>query len=383
MKRAAQIIRKFNDEIMDSWSKTVKKEVEASRISSNLALRNQLPHVLEDIAEIMDRYEGFEEIKNEERYEEIISNSIDHGRHRAASSKYTVEQILHEYIIFHKTLTDFLRKNDAYTAEVGILLKYTLETAMLNSAGSFTKALQEMRNKLVGTLAHDIRNPVSAAYLAIEMMDYSEGEERLQRLQKLGLRSLKKSLELMEGMLDAITVKAGEGITMNFENVDLMRDVKWVYSEASEIYTNDIHIETDIQELNGIFDGTAIRRILENLVSNAVKHGAKNSAITIKVKEFPEKVSLSVHNFGNPIPQDKQEGIFDFLNSSKKESAGKLKSWGMGLTLIKAVAEAHGGSVELESNEGKGTTFSIMLHKYKNKPGKVRSKLNFSESPAE
>ncbi|WP_373055691.1 sensor histidine kinase [Zunongwangia sp. H14] len=379
MKRAAKIIRTHSDKIMNIWEKTVKEEVEASRSSTNLALRNQLPHVLEDVAEIMDRYDEFEQIKNNERYEEIISNSIDHGRHRASSSKYTVKQILHEYIVFHMTLTDVLRQHDAYTAEVGILLKYTLETAMLNSAASFTDALQEMRSKLVGTLAHDMRNPVSAAYLAIEMMDHAEGKDKLQKLQKLSLRSLKKALELMEGLLDAITVKAGEGITFNFTEADLMQDIDWVYSEASEIYSNAIFMETNTKELKGVFDGTAIRRILENLVSNAVKHGGKNSPVTIKVEELSEKIKLSVHNMGNPIPVEKQKNIFEFLNTTKDNEAGRLKSWGMGLTLIKAVAEAHGGTVEVESSEIKGTTFTIVLDKNKNSPGKVNSKLNFSE----
>ena len=151
MKTAADIIKTNSNRIMKSWEDRVIKVIPAAQDSSNLALRNQLPNVLDDISEILSRYNGFLEIENNEKYDEIIKNSLDHGRHRATSSHYTVRQILEEYVIFHRVLTDLLVKNDVYTKEVGIVLKYTLETAMLTSASSFTDSLQEMREKLVGT----------------------------------------------------------------------------------------------------------------------------------------------------------------------------------------------------------------------------------------
>ncbi len=378
MERAAEILQKYDDHIMEVWEKRVREEISASRSTSPLALRNQLPHVLDDIAIIMNRYKDFEEVKSNEKYGEIIANSTDHGRHRATSSSYTVKQILQEYMVFHRTLTDVLREHEAYTTEVGILLKYTLETAMLNSADSFNNSLEDMRHKLVGTLAHDMRNPISAALFAIDIMDYKQGEERFNKVKRMTTRSLKKSLDLIEGLLDAISVKAGEGITLDFEELDIMQDILWVKNEANEIYSNEIKLETESKEINGIFDGTAVRRILENLVTNGVKYGSRNEPITIKIEDSQEELAIHVHNYGNPIPKEKQGDIFKFLNSGNKGKSGKLKSWGMGLTLVKIVSEAHGGSVRLESSEKDGTTFTITLQKFLNNPGKVRSELNFS-----
>jgi signal transduction histidine kinase len=325
----------------------------------------------------MDRYEDFEEIKNNERYEEIISNSIDHGRHRATTSHYSVKQILQEYMVFHRTLTDLLIEHKAYTIDVGILLKYTLETAMLNSADSFSNSLQDMRHKLVGTLAHDMRNPISAALFALEMLSPDDGEERFNKVKKMAVGSLRKSLDLMEGLLDAISVKAGEGITLNFKELDLMRDIAWVIDEAKEIYDNEINLQTTNEEINGIFDGTAVRRVLENLVTNGIKYGSMDEAITVKIEDGKEVVAIHVHNYGNPIPEEKQGDIFKFLNSSRDGESRELKSWGMGLTLVKMVAEAHGGKVSLESNRQDGTTFTFTLNKYLNAPGKTTSELNF------
>lgn len=380
MSHAAEIIKNNQPKIMDTWQDRVLEQIPAAKASSNLALRNQLPNVLDDISEILTRHHDYLQIDQNEEYEGIIKNSLDHGRHRATSSNYTVKQILEEYVIFHRVLTDLLMEHKAYDEEVGIVLKYTLETAMLTSASSFSDSLQEMREKLIGTLAHDIRNPISTAYFALDIIHPNDDEERVYNLKKMGLRSLKKSLELVESLLDAISVKAGEGITLNFEKIDLAKEVKWVANEASEIYTNEIIFKSDKGEISGVFDGTAIRRIVENLVTNAVKHGSRNSPITIEIQDRDEEVVIQVHNYGEAITEENQSDIFKFLNRGNKSQDSGLESWGMGLTLVKTVAVAHGGKVLLNSTDKDGTTFSIYLKKTSNKPGKVRTRLNYAES---
>lgn len=380
MKSASEVINVNSPHIMEEWERRVVKEIPAASISSNLALRNQLPNVLEDIAEIIERYDGSMDLESNEEYDEIIKNSLDHGRHRATSSHYTVKQILREYVIFHRVLTETLIEKEVYTKEVGIILKYTMETAMLTSASSFTDSLQEMREKLIGTLAHDIRNPISAAYFALDVIGLDDDKERIKNLKAMGLRSLKKSLDLVEGLLDAISVKAGEGITLNFEEIDILKEIKWVSNEASEIYTNEIVLESKEDKIRGVFDGTAIRRVVENLVTNAVKYGSRKHAIVISLENSENEVVIKVHNKGNPITEENQADIFKFLNRGREPQNAGLESWGMGLTLVKSVAQAHGGSVDLESNEDHGTTFSILLKKHVNKPGKIRTELNYSEN---
>lgn len=377
MKFASEILKRNSSQIMENWESLVKEEIPASNISSDLALRNQMPNVLEDIADIIDRYDEFSEIEKNKKYEAIIKNSFDHGRHRATTSHYTLQQILREYVIFHKVLTETLIKNKVYTKRIGNTLKYTLETAMLTSATSFSDSLQEMREKLVGTLAHDIRNPISAAYFALDVINFNDDKERIESLRAMGLRSLKKSLDLLEGLLDAISVKAGEGITLNFAEIDIVREIRWVFKEASEIYNNQIIFECNEEEIIGIFDGTAIRRVIENLVANAVKYGSRNSEIKMILENFDDEVVIKIHNFGKPIDKSSQSEIFDFLNRGTRSENTDMEGWGMGLTLVKSVALAHGGMVSLESNKEDGTTFSISLKKNFNQPGKVRTELNY------
>lgn len=184
-------------------------------------------------------------------------------------------------------------------------------------------------------------------------------------------KSLKRTLDLIEGLLDSVTVEAGQGIILDLAEGDIMVEVKSVYNEASEIYSNAIHLNYTEEEILGIFDGTMIRRVLENFLSNAIKYGDRNSPVTISIEDSAEFVSIKIHNYGNPITKKKQQEIFHFLNTTN--GSKEYKSWGMGLFLVKVIAEAHGGNFELASNEKEGTTFSITLNKFLNEPGKKRT----------
>ncbi|WAC02173.1 hypothetical protein N7U66_20775 [Lacinutrix neustonica] len=247
---------------MDIWQNQVTKEVPASKEANAISLYDHLPNIIEDIADLMVRFNDIEDISKDEKYNEILENSKHHGRHRSSTAYYTVEQVVHEYIIFHRTLSDFLISRNGCNEKVSDLLKYVIETSILKSVGSFSRAIQEMQEKLIGTLAHDIRNPLSAAQLALEMMDKDEDQEWNDNLILASKRSVSKGLNLLEGLMDGITIKAGEGILLNFEAGDVLEHVKWVVTEAKEFYTNDILFECDEAQLLGVFDSTAVKRLL-------------------------------------------------------------------------------------------------------------------------
>lgn len=377
MEKAATILNAEKAHIMDLWEAEVNKKISASENAGSLALRDHLPQLLDDIINIMANYKGSEAISDEERYNDIAKHSVEHGRHRASTSNYTITQILHEYIIFHRILTEILTGKDAYTKEVGASVKFSIENSMLHSAKAFNASLQEMREKLIGILAHDMRNPISAALFAVDLLSSGQDKQRFEKLQTMAHNSLKRSLDLIENLLDSVTVGAGEGMTLDFAEGDIIEFIDAVYEEASEVYTHTIEFEKPIPEIKGVFDGTMIRRMVENLLSNAVKYGSRDTPVTLMVEDMEETVILKVHNFGNPIPEQNQKRIFQFLKRNLSNGDRELKSWGMGLTLVRAVAEAHGGKVEIQSNLEDGTTFIVHLKKFRNRPGKKRAALNF------
>lgn len=378
MEEAAVIIEQNKLNILNNWVKQVREELTAPRETIDPVLRDHLPLLLDDIISIMRRFENFNVTSEKMNFEGMLDNSIGHGRHRSSSSGYDVEQVLREYIILHKILTELLRSKGVFTTEVADLLKYIIENSMLYATVSFQNSLREVRQKLMSVLVHDVRNPVSAAYLAVSMIDQEDEPERFGRIKSMLKNSIRRSLDLIEGFLESVMVGAGEGITLHFEEGDLLEYLKSVHGEASAIYSNQINFDCPEEPIKGVFDIAMIRRVLENIVNNAVKYGERGSPINIKVENLAETVEISIHNNGNPIPDKEQKEIFKFLNTSNGTGPKKLKSWGMGLTLVNAVAEAHGGYLDLKSSKEDGTTFKLVLHKSSNKPGKIKTSVSFA-----
>lgn len=376
MRKTARLLKNKRDEIIDLWEKEVLEVVKAAPSTNKIALHDHVPNILEDIIDIMNHHENTDDYFNDEKLHKIEKNSLEHGRHRATSPNYTVDQIIHEYIIFNNVIIRVLHQNQITEKSLFHLIKCAIDKAMLNSVASFTESIEEMQHKLIGTLAHDIRNPLAAARMAIEMLDYKAGEERFKKVKKMSYNSVNKAIDLIEGLLDSITVKAGEGIMLSFTQMDLSADIQTVYDEACEVFSEEIILEKKEEAIEGVFDATAIRRLLENLVTNGIKYGHSEKPVVIKITNEEEWLHISVHNYGEPIPKEKQEEIFTFLEHGKQQREKKIRSYGIGLTLVKMVAEAHGGTVILRSEKGFGTEFQIKLNKYSNVPGKTRTLLN-------
>lgn len=379
MNKAANIIEENKGQILDEWVKEVRHELSAPNATVDPVLRDHVPLLLDDIIKIMRQYEAFNlqaEIKN---FDGMLDNSIGHGRHRSSTSGYDMAQVLKEYIILHKILTRLLRSKDSFSTEVADTLKFIIEESMIFAAVAFQSSLQEMRQKLMSVLVHDVRNPISAANLAAGMLDRNHQPELFDKVKKMLQTSLKRALKLMEGFLESTNISAGEGLTLHFAEKDLLQYIKSVHSEASAIYSNKVVLESPDAPILGVFDTAMIRRVLENIVNNAVKYGDRGKPISIKVATEANDVIISVHNHGNPIPKEKQEQIFEFRNTSGGSGPSNLKSWGMGLTLVNTVAEAHGGFLKLNSSKENGTTFTVLLKKNANTPGKVKTRISFGQ----
>lgn len=101
--------------------------------------------------------------------------------------------------------------------------------------------------------------------------------------------------------------------------------------------------------------------MIENLAINAVKYGDRRAPITLTLQQTKTQISLTIHNEGNPISPDAQSILFQQFR--RTISAEDQTGWGLGLFLAKSIIEAHQGTIEIESAEGKGTSFIVKLPK--------------------
>lgn len=227
-----------------------------------------------------------------------------------------------------------------------------------------SRKLAEMsRQQFVSTLTHDLRTPLTAARMGAQLTARnSENPERVRAHAAKVVQSLDRADKMIRDLLDANRLQVGQSIPLQCEAMDLRDLVAQTVEDQTVIYGSRFQIE-DGEQVRGTWDPANLRRLLDNLLSNAVKYGASDREITIVAKDRGQRAELSVHNYGRPIPQEELGKLFDYLHRSPQAPGLHKAGWGIGLTLVKGVAQAHGGEVLVSSSPESGTLFTVLLPK--------------------
>jgi signal transduction histidine kinase len=166
---------------------------------------------------------------------------------------------------------------------------------------------------------------------------------------------------MIRDLLDASRLKAGEGIPISVVECRVDQVVDSVAKDLAAIYGPKFRVRNEHGAIVGNWDCTGIQRIIENLASNAVKYGKEKAPVTISLEKSEEFVEIAVHNEGDAIPADEQTTLFSPYRRSPSAVSGGQGGWGIGLTLVKGLTEAHGGVARVESSVTAGTTFYVRL----------------------
>ena len=219
---------------------------------------------------------------------------------------------------------------------------------------------RDLRERFVSILAHDLRGPLSAAKMSAElMMRRTEPDDRRRDLAVRIERNLERMDRMIRDLLDVSRVRGGQRLPLRLEDCDLGAVAHEVIEELSATHGNRLELAPGGGVVRGIWSHEDLHRALWNLGTNAVKYGQSDRPITIRVERTASGVRASVHNFGNPIPPEKRARLFDLYSRLRE---GSVTGWGLGLALVRACAEAHGGEAAIgESSEEAGTTFTIDL----------------------
>lgn len=260
-------------------------------------------------------------------------------------------------------IVPFLSDNGKPYQYVSIRSDITEQKTAADTKSSLVERLQEereMREKFVTMLTHDLRTPLSAVKVSAQMMARKvSNPEVVVTLSGRLIDSVNRMDRMIQDLLDTNRIKAGKTLLLQRTNCDLRKVVSATLDDLAMIH-GERFMFTSENSIEGNWDCDGLRRVTENLAVNAVKYGAPHAPIRVSLKRDGNEVHLSVHNEGDPLSREEQEALFNqFARSAAAERSGK-KGWGVGLTLVQGIAEAHGGSVEVESNEN-GTTFLVRL----------------------
>ena len=162
---------------------------------------------------------------------------------------------------------------------------------------------------------------------------------------------------MVDELLDTMAFHGGQDIQLSLSELDIVEVIKEVQADAITVHGPRVRV--DARSVQGWWDRDALKRVIENLVSNATKYGSPGTPVTIQSQEVHGRLIVTVHNEGPPIPQQEQECIFQMYRRAAAAQRGVKQGWGIGLPYVRAVTESHGGSIGLDSSIERGTTFVI------------------------
>jgi PAS domain S-box-containing protein len=239
----------------------------------------------------------------------------------------------------------------------------TLEKERLQVALEKQRELSVLKNRLMLTLSHEFRTPLSIILASGELLErYFDRLTPTRRAESL--MTIKTQIMHLREMLDDIATLVAEGdfspnfnpMLMNLEQF-CRQMVEEFQASIGAAYTVHFTCEGNLDAVLG--DGNLLRPILKNLLSNAIKYSHKGGEVYVSLLRKGEEIQLVVRDEGIGIPSDDQSSIFDtFHRASNALNVGGL---GLGLRIVRDYVKLHGGTIDLHSEEGKGTTVTIRL----------------------
>jgi signal transduction histidine kinase len=218
-----------------------------------------------------------------------------------------------------------------------------------------------LRERFMSILAHDLRGPLTVAKMAsVILVSHPETlDERRELAAKIDA-NIDRAERMIRDLLDANRLRANERLPLRLNECDLGDLARSLAEELSTSHSKRFILNLD-HDVRGIWDAEQLRRAVWNLAINAVQYGDADKPIRISAKHDGAGVELSVHNCGPVIASDDQAHLFDPFARTRQAQAGEQIGWGLGLTLVRGCAEAHGGTVTVQSSRASGTTFRLHL----------------------
>jgi signal transduction histidine kinase len=225
--------------------------------------------------------------------------------------------------------------------------------------------LSKLKSDFVANVSHELKTPLALIRLFSETLELGrvQTEEKVQEYYRVINKESRRLTQLINNILDFSRIEAGKK-EYRFAPTDLSKIVSEViesyrFQTEQHGFTLDVELAEDTPEV--VVDKEAISQALLNLLNNAIKYSRQEKAIRVELKPEGDHVLLSVADRGIGIAKAEQRKIFEKFYRAENSLVHETKGSGLGLSLVKHIAEAHSGEVRVESALGKGSTFTIVL----------------------
>ncbi len=366
----------FNDQVNPGWKRIL-------TVDDSGLVRSALKRIFADtsanIEEAKNGTQAIERISEISKFDLILLdlempdlNGIQVLEQIRRASQDVVVVMLTSSEDIKKAITTIREGADGYFQKQDLPLEgdksqffEALEQARNYRAGIIARRqLEQLKTDFYSMITHDIRNPANVVELAIDELleDQNTFDTNQQKMLVLASDAAKKMISLVTDYLDYAKIDAGH-LKIETKQTDLCKLIQSSSDQASVIATEK-HQTLTLElptTLNAFVDESKLKQVVDNLISNAIKYTPERGSIELKLEQKSDFVRFSVKDTGHGISSEHLKLLFEKFARLPGETH-RSKGTGLGLVIVKAIVEGHGGKVWAESKGvGEGSTFQFEI----------------------
>ena len=238
---------------------------------------------------------------------------------------------------------------------------YYLQVIEIRDKTTVIEQANAFKNQVLGTVAHDLRNPIAAVESIAMMMEMEDIDEDTQDNLKMMRDSCVKARNIIDDLLEAARNEGTTSFdTSRTEMNNLMQNMvnTWRVQLGGR---NRVVLISDTAEAYALINHEKFPRAIDNLISNALKFSTDADNVEVHLSRVKERIIIKVTDHGMGIPKAMLPKIFDRFSGAGRTGLKGEQSTGIGLSIVKHIVESHGGKISVSSTEGKGSTFTVEL----------------------
>jgi signal transduction histidine kinase len=355
--RLAEFIRTGTERILREWEELIRLQRPEAALP-RWVLRAPAAAILRSIAEALDSSSTEEQASQ--------------GAERAAAvhvdlrieSGFDLAQIVAEYSALRACILRLWRASypQAFREGAGEVSRLTeaIDEIVAQSVQVYEQREAKYRDRFLGMLGHDLRNPLNSISLGAASLAEASGLSSAHRVTVSRiLNSVRRLDRMVSDILDFARGRLGSPMPLFVAPTDLealLREIADEVQSTNPGYTIELKVEGDVA---GEWDADRLKQATSNLLLNAIQHGG-GQRIGLFARRDGDFVVVQVHNEGPPIPKDLLGAMFDPLVHGKSSDQNR-PGLGLGLFIVNEIVSAHHGSIEVSSSAQEGTTFTVRL----------------------
>ncbi len=364
LRKFARIIQQHRSELLQEWRQKV-RQMPAARNLDTPTLNDHIPHLFDELTLALSTGQTESVLDLE-----LNDSPKIHGGLRLRAG-FDIVEVVAEYNILRELLSGFAEKEQVdITGEPNRILNRVIDRAVALAVDTFAKEkaldIQQRREEQLSFVIHDLKTPLSAIHAAGRILETSLADEtktgrvlnmlEIMRRNALRLNALVTTASQEQYNLAASTADELKLAHREFDLWPLVQSLIWDLRALVEHVPVQI-INTVPENCVMNADSVLITQVFQNLLSNAIKYTTKGEIVVGAEQIEVNKVRCWVRDTGAGIPPDRLAKIFEKFETDPTKKGGM----GLGLAIVKQIIEAHGGQICVESEVGRGSTFSFAL----------------------